>query len=233
MSPSRRRRRTSIARRRVRARSCCGGGHGRHLFRRDTELATMRAIVDEIIHRRRRHARAPQLEQIIVRALQKKREDASRRRRRWRWRSSARLRRRGFSPLQLARISRSLRHEFVQWKKTVTRRSTSRPSPARALRRAAPLPCHQTGLADARPTVALRKVSPLHRSGSEPRERRAARTRRRASNSAPLRPTSDAPAPSRRAARAHAVPRVGRTRTPPGAAAAAPPARGGGARLGG
>jgi eukaryotic-like serine/threonine-protein kinase len=96
---------------------------GRHLFRRDTELATMRAIVDEPIPPPSDVTPvAPQLEQIVVRALQKRREDRFQTAQemalaleRYAFASE------GFSPLQLATYMKGLFDaEFVQWKKTVS-----------------------------------------------------------------------------------------------------------------
>src|SRR5204863_1573402 len=49
---------------------------GKHLFRRETELATMRAIVDEPIPAASDVTPvAPELDAIVTRALQKKKED--------------------------------------------------------------------------------------------------------------------------------------------------------------
>jgi serine/threonine-protein kinase len=96
---------------------------GRHLFRRDTELATMRAIVDEPIPPPSDITPvAPQLENIIVRALQKKRDDRFQTAQemalaleRYAFASE------GFSPLQLANYVKDLFDaEFAQWKKTVS-----------------------------------------------------------------------------------------------------------------
>jgi serine/threonine-protein kinase len=96
---------------------------GRHLFRRDTELATMRAIVDEPIPPPTDVTPvAPQLEQIIMRALEKRRDD--------RFQSSQEMAlaleryafaSEGFSPLQLASYVKGLFDvEFAQWKRTVS-----------------------------------------------------------------------------------------------------------------
>jgi serine/threonine-protein kinase len=96
---------------------------GRHLFRRETELATMRAIVDEPIPPPTDVTPvAPQLEQIIMRALEKRRDD--------RFQSAQEMAlaleryafaSEGFSPLQLASYVKGLFDvEFAQWKRTVS-----------------------------------------------------------------------------------------------------------------
>jgi serine/threonine-protein kinase len=96
---------------------------GRHLFRRETELATMRAIVDEPIPSPSDVMPvAPQLEAIIMRALAKRREDRFQTAQemalaleRYAFASE------GFSPLQLATYLKGLFDvEFAQWKKTVS-----------------------------------------------------------------------------------------------------------------
>jgi serine/threonine-protein kinase len=96
---------------------------GRHLFRRDTELATMRAIVDEPIPSPSDVMPvAPQLEGIIMRALAKRREDRFQTAQEMalaleRYAFAAE----GFSPLQLANYLKGLFDvEFAQWKKTVS-----------------------------------------------------------------------------------------------------------------
>ncbi len=96
---------------------------GKHLFRRETELATMRAIVDEPIQRVSDVMPiAPELDAIVTRALQKRRED--------RFQSAQEMAlaleryafsSEGFSPLQLGSyIKQIFDTEFAQWKKTVT-----------------------------------------------------------------------------------------------------------------
>jgi serine/threonine-protein kinase len=96
---------------------------GRHLFRRETELATMRAIVDEPIPSPSDVMPvAPQLEAIIMRALAKRREDRFQTAQEMalaleRYAFAAE----GFSPLQLATYLKGLFDvEFAQWKKTVS-----------------------------------------------------------------------------------------------------------------
>jgi serine/threonine-protein kinase len=96
---------------------------GRHLFRRETELATMRAIVDEPIPPPSDITPvAPQLEAIIMQALQKRREDRFQTAQEMaialeRYAFAAE----GFSPLQLANYLKGLFDvEFAQWKKTVS-----------------------------------------------------------------------------------------------------------------
>jgi serine/threonine-protein kinase len=96
---------------------------GRHLFRRQTELATMRAIVDDPIPRPSEIISiAPVLEAIVMRALKKRREE--------RFQSAQELAMaleryafasEGFSPLQLATYMKGLfAVEFTEWKKTVS-----------------------------------------------------------------------------------------------------------------
>ncbi|MDB4982986.1 MAG: Serine/threonine-protein kinase Pkn6, partial [Myxococcales bacterium] len=96
---------------------------GKHLFRRETELATMRAIVDEPIPPVSDVTPiAPELDAIVTRALQKRRED--------RFQSAQEMAlaleryafsSEGFSPLQLGSyIKQIFDVEFAQWKKTVT-----------------------------------------------------------------------------------------------------------------
>jgi serine/threonine protein kinase len=96
---------------------------GKHLFRRDTELATMRAIVDEPIPPASDVTPvAPELDAIVTRALQKRKEDRFQTAQemalaleRYAFASE------GFSPLQLASYLKQLFDaEFAQWKKTVS-----------------------------------------------------------------------------------------------------------------
>ena len=96
---------------------------GRRLFRRETELATMRAIVDDPIPRPSEMAEiAPELDAIVMRAL-RKRKDA-------RFATAnemaVALERyafsvNGFSPMQVASYTKSLfSAEYLQWRKTAT-----------------------------------------------------------------------------------------------------------------
>jgi eukaryotic-like serine/threonine-protein kinase len=96
---------------------------GRRLFRRDTELATMRAIVDDPIPKPSELATVPpDLEAIAMRALRKRRDA--------RFQSAhemaAALERyafaqEGFSPIQVATYMKSLfTSECLQWRKTAT-----------------------------------------------------------------------------------------------------------------
>jgi serine/threonine protein kinase len=97
---------------------------GKRLFRRDTELATMRAIVDDPIPKPSDVAASvpPELEAIVMRALRKRRDarfatagemaDALER---------YALSHDGFSPSQVAGYMKGLfRTEFLQWRKTAT-----------------------------------------------------------------------------------------------------------------
>src|SRR5262249_38244912 len=96
---------------------------GRRLFRRETELATMRAIVDDPIpHPSEMATIPPELDPIVMRAVRK--------------RKAARLdsanamataleqfafSNQGFSPMQLAAYTKSLfASEYLQWRKTAT-----------------------------------------------------------------------------------------------------------------
>jgi len=97
---------------------------GRRLFRRETELATMRAIVDDPIPHPAEIANGiPQeLDAIVMRAL-RKRKDA-------RFASASEMAialerfafsNAGFSPMQLAAYTKSLfSAEYLQWRKTAT-----------------------------------------------------------------------------------------------------------------
>jgi serine/threonine-protein kinase len=135
---------------------------GRHLFRRDTELATMRAIVDEPIpppsditpvH--------PQLEQIIVRALQKKRED--------RFQTAQEMAmaleryafsQEGFSPLKLANYVKELFEvDLAQWKKTVSSALDIEVKPGAVGKESGRFPVIKPDLPTRGPTVALRPGS--------------------------------------------------------------------------
>ena len=97
---------------------------GRRLFRRETELATMRAIVDDPIPHpsEMRRASRPELDAIVMRAL-RKRKDA-------RFASAHEMAvalerfafsNDGFSPMQVAAYTKSLfAAEYLQWRKTAT-----------------------------------------------------------------------------------------------------------------
>jgi serine/threonine-protein kinase len=96
---------------------------GRRLFRRDTELATMRAIVDDPIPHPSEVAEVPEeLDAIIMRALRKRRDA--------RFASAHEMAvalerfaftHDGFSPLQVASYTKSLfAAEYLQWRKTAT-----------------------------------------------------------------------------------------------------------------
>jgi eukaryotic-like serine/threonine-protein kinase len=96
---------------------------GRRLYRRETELATMRAILDDPIPRPSEVANVPpELDAVVMRALRKKREGRF---------SSAHemaqaleryaFSQEGFSPVQLATYMKGLfASEFLQWRKTAT-----------------------------------------------------------------------------------------------------------------
>jgi hypothetical protein len=96
---------------------------GRRLFRRDTELATMRAIVDDPIPRPSELATVPpELEAITMRALRKRRDA--------RFQSAHEMAvaleryafaQAGFSPLQISSYMKGLfASECLQWRKTAT-----------------------------------------------------------------------------------------------------------------
>ena len=96
---------------------------GRRLFRRETELATMRAIVDDPIpHPAEIASIPPELDAIVMRAL-RKRKDA-------RFASAQEMAvalekfafsNNGFSPMQVAAYTKSLfAAEYLQWRKTAT-----------------------------------------------------------------------------------------------------------------
>jgi len=97
---------------------------GRRLFRRETELATMRAIVDDPIPHPAEIAPTipPELDAIVMRAL-RKRKDA-------RFASANEMAsalekfafsNNGFSPMQVAAYTKSLfAAEYLQWRKTAT-----------------------------------------------------------------------------------------------------------------
>ena len=96
---------------------------GKRLFRRETELATMRAIVDDPIPHPSEVAELPEeLDAIIMRALRKRRDA--------RFASAHEMAvalerfaftHDGFSPLQVASYTKSLfAAEYLQWRKTAT-----------------------------------------------------------------------------------------------------------------
>jgi eukaryotic-like serine/threonine-protein kinase len=96
---------------------------GRRLYRRETELATMRAILDDPIPRPSEVADVPlALEAVVMRALRKKRDG--------RFSSAHEMAQAleryafsqdGFSPVQLATYMKGLfASEFLQWRKTAT-----------------------------------------------------------------------------------------------------------------
>jgi serine/threonine-protein kinase len=132
---------------------------GRHLFRRDTELATMRAIVDEPIPPPSDISPVhPQLEQIIVRALQKRRED--------RFQTAQEMAmaleryafsQEGFSPLQLANYVKELFDtDLAQWKKTVSSALDIEVKPGAMTKDSGRFPVLKPDLPTRGPTVALR-----------------------------------------------------------------------------
>ncbi len=135
---------------------------GRHLFRRETELGTMRAIVDEPIPSPSDIMPvAPQLEQIIMRALAKKRDD--------RFQTAEEMAlalesyafaAEGFSPLRLATYLKGLFDvEFAQWKKTVSSALDieAKPGAIFAASSGTQFPVIKPDLQTRGPTVALRK----------------------------------------------------------------------------
>jgi serine/threonine protein kinase len=143
---------------------------GRHLFRRETELATMRAIVDEPIPPPSDITPvAPQLEQIIVRALQKRRED--------RYQTAQEMAlaleryafaSEGFSPLQLATYVKDLFDtEFVQWKKTVSSALDIEAKPGGLTPSGTHFPVIRPDLQTRGPTVALRRSQSSSQPGSD------------------------------------------------------------------
>ncbi len=96
---------------------------GRRLYRRETELATMRAILDDPIPRPSEIADVPPaLEAVVMRALRKKREarfssahEMAQALERYAFSQD------GFSPVQLATYMKGLfPSEFLQWRKTST-----------------------------------------------------------------------------------------------------------------
>ena len=96
---------------------------GRRLYRRETELATMRAILDDPIPRPSEVADVPpELDAVVMRALRKRRDA--------RFASAHEMAQalerfafsnEGFSPLQVASYMKGLfAAEFLQWRKTAT-----------------------------------------------------------------------------------------------------------------
>src|SRR5215831_12636665 len=131
---------------------------GRRLFRRETELATMRAIVDDPIPRPSEMVPvSPQLEAIVMRALEKRRgarfqtaQEMALSLERYAFGSE------GFSPLQLATYMKGLfATEFAQWKKTVSSAMDMETKPGQQSGTAFPL--LRPDLPTRGPTVALRK----------------------------------------------------------------------------
>ena len=98
---------------------------GRRLFRRETELATMRAIVDDPIPHPSEIAPSipAELDAIVMRALRKRQGRALRERAGdgGRRSSSFAFSNDGFSPMQVATYTKSLfAAEYLQWRKTAT-----------------------------------------------------------------------------------------------------------------
>jgi len=96
---------------------------GRRLYRRETELATMRAILDDPIPRPSEVADVPpELDAVVMRALRKRRDarfasahEMSQALERFAFSNE------GFSPLQVASYMKGLfAAEFLQWRKTAT-----------------------------------------------------------------------------------------------------------------
>jgi serine/threonine protein kinase len=96
---------------------------GRRLFRRETELATMRAILDDPIPRPSEIADVPaELDAVVMRALRKRRDarfgsahEMAQALERFAFSNE------GFSPLQVASYMKGLfAAEFLQWRKTAT-----------------------------------------------------------------------------------------------------------------
>ena len=96
---------------------------GRRLYRRETELATMRAILDDPIPRPSEVADVPpELDAVVMRALRKRRDarfasahEMSEALERFAFSNE------GFSPLQVASYMKGLfAAEFLQWRKTAT-----------------------------------------------------------------------------------------------------------------
>jgi eukaryotic-like serine/threonine-protein kinase len=133
---------------------------GRRLFRRDTDLAIMRAIVDEPIPRPSEMVSiSPQLEAIVMRALDKQRSERFQTAQEMalvleRYAFSSE----GFSPLQLATYMKGLfATEFAQWKKTVSSALEMDTRPGHGGMSGTSFPVLRPDLPTRGPTVALRK----------------------------------------------------------------------------
>ncbi len=174
---------------------------GKRLFRRDTELATMRAIVDDPIPKPSEVAAVPpELEAIVMRALRKRRDarfatagemaDAL---------EKYALSHDGFSPSQVAGYMKGLfRTEFLQWRKTATAALDMELEPEENAAQEAQL----SGVEPA--TMALRPGMSWSRGGSELRSGGAAnrardssvsRSRARSPSRGTGAPAAAAPAP--------------------------------------
>jgi serine/threonine-protein kinase len=141
---------------------------GRRLFRRDTELAVMRAIVEDPIPRPSEMVSiSPQLEGIVMQALHKRREERFQTAQEMalaleRYAFSSE----GFSPLQLATYMKGLFDtEFAQWKKTVSSALDMDVVPARAS--GTLFPVLRPDLPTRGPTVSLRAGHSLLEASSD------------------------------------------------------------------
>jgi eukaryotic-like serine/threonine-protein kinase len=129
---------------------------GRRLFRRETELATMRAIVDDPIPKPSEVAEVPpELEAVVMRALRKRRDA--------RYASAHEMAlaleryafaHDGFSPQQVAGYMKGLfAPEFLQWRKTATAALDMEVEPAQGKSRIEPFGAEPVTQG---PTMALR-----------------------------------------------------------------------------
>jgi serine/threonine protein kinase len=155
---------------------------GRRLFRRETELATMRAIVDDPIPKPSEVAEVPpELEAVVMRALRKRRDA--------RYASAHEMAlaleryafaNDGFSPQQVAGYMKGLfAPEFLQWRKTATAALDMEVEPAQGKSRIEPFGAEPVTQG---PTMALRPG--LSSSGVRPgTDVPAERTQTRASRS--------------------------------------------------